>query len=97
MSDLISRQAAIEHLKTRLYETAWNNPQIGYPYAEMAENRVGVWLEEVPTIDTMPVVRCKECTHWEYDAIFTDGWCREKRQGNPSWFCADGERKDDAE
>lgn len=50
-------------------------------------------------IDLQPeaVVRCKDCKYWEYDVIFSDGWCRGKHQGNPSWFCADGERKDHAE
>ena len=39
------------------------------------------------------IVRCKDCEHWEYDVIFQDGWCRVRRQGNPEWFCADGERR----
>ena len=43
------------------------------------------------------VVRCKDCKYWEYDVIFSDGWCRGKHQGNPSWFCADGERREDAD
>ena len=50
-------------------------------------------FDSEPTID--PVVRCKDCKHWEYDVIFRDGWCRGKRQGNPNWFCADGEREKD--
>lgn len=49
--DSISRQAAIEHLKKRLYETALNNDTELPYYEEMADNRVSVWLEEVPTID----------------------------------------------
>lgn len=40
------------------------------------------------------VIRCRDCKYWEYDAIFRDGWCRGKHQGNPDWFCADGERKE---
>lgn len=48
MSDLISRQAVIEHLKKRLYETAINNNTEHPYYEEMADNRVSVWLEEVP-------------------------------------------------
>ena len=49
MSDLISRQAAIEHLKKRLYETALNNVTEHPYYEEMADNRVSVWLKEVPS------------------------------------------------
>lgn len=50
MSDLISRQAAIEHLKKRLYETALNNVTEHPYYEEMADNRVSVWLKEVPSV-----------------------------------------------
>lgn len=49
--DTISRQAAIEHLKKRLYETALNNDTEHPYYEEMADNRVSVWLGELPTID----------------------------------------------
>lgn len=49
VDDLISRRAAIEHLKKRLYETALNNDTELPYYEEMADNRVSVWLEEVPS------------------------------------------------
>lgn len=45
--------------------------------------------------DIVEVVRCKDCRHWEQDVIFVEGWCRCRRQGNPEWFCADGERRED--
>ena len=51
MNDTISRQAAIEHLKKRLYETALNNDTDLPYYEEIADNRVSVWLEEVPVIE----------------------------------------------
>ena len=47
------------------------------------------------TISSKPLIRCRDCKHWEYDAIFPDGWCRGKQQGNPEWFCADAERRTD--
>lgn len=49
--DLISRQAAIEHLKKRLYETALNNITEHPYYEEMADNRVDVWLNELPSVE----------------------------------------------
>ena len=49
-------------------------------------------LNHAPTIDAVPVVRCKECKHREDDKIFGQMWCR-GREVNPEWFCADGERK----
>lgn len=49
MDDLISRQMAIKHLKKRLYETALNNNTEHPYYEEMADNRVDVWMNEVPS------------------------------------------------
>lgn len=70
----------------------------------MAENNTNYKLPESlirnmvnTSADFVHVVRCKDCKHWEYDAIFKDGWCRGRQQGNPNLFCADGERKDDTE
>ena len=51
MTDLINRQAAIQHLKKRLYETALNNITEHPYYEEMADNRVDVWLNELPSVE----------------------------------------------
>lgn len=48
-NDLIRRQDAIEHLKKRLYETALNNDTDYTYYEEIADNRVDVWMDEVPS------------------------------------------------
>lgn len=61
MTDLISRQAAIEHLKKRLYETELNSYAPFPYYAEMADNRVSVWINEVPTIDPAENGGCWGC------------------------------------
>lgn len=50
-------------------------------------------LDEAPTIDAVPVVRCRDCKC--YNAGFEclkEGYGIEHPQ---DWFCADGERKDD--
>ena len=60
--------------------------------AEILENTVGLFPIEDTVIE---VVRCKDCKHWEQDVIFGDAYCRGKRQLNPNWFCADGERRND--
>lgn len=52
-------------------------------------------INDAPTVDAEPVVRCKDCKHWERDTFFQDGWCRGKRQGDPNWFCADGKRREE--
>ena len=52
-------------------------------------------VDKAPTIDTVPVVRCRECKHHEDEEIgmvycpnMIGGWVVE------NWFCADGERKE---
>lgn len=51
MSDLISRSAAIEVLDQHSYETSRD-------YEKTVE-----LLNEIPALDAVPVVRCKECIH----------------------------------
>ena len=48
-------------------------------------------IEQAPTIDAVPVVRCKECKH-----RFEDSWC-EYVDDNDNFYCARGERKEDAD
>lgn len=57
-------------------------------------------LASAPTIDAVPVVRCKDCRFYRfYDGTFGKGWmCFENntaRHGDD--YCSRGERKDDAE
>ena len=47
-----------------------------------------------PTIDAVPVVRCKECKNWTRRECGSYGTCW-MRDGfyDADWFCADGERR----
>lgn len=56
-------------------------------------------IDDAPTVDAVPVVRCKDCKHYEMGVclkIYSDGnvskdaWQRRK----PVDFCSYGERKD---
>lgn len=49
-------------------------------------------ITQMPTIDAVPVVRCKECVWCD-----EHGYCDKNEMfvENREWFCADGERKDD--
>ena len=59
------------------------------------------FINDAPTIDAVPVVRCKDCRY--SDDYYNDGgcYCKHPEQGmrcigtNWNWYCADGERKDD--
>lgn len=62
-------------------------------------------IYDAPTIDAVPVVRCKDCLWYVRSMIKQDGtlderykpdWCDLYRRGREeTYFCADGERKDD--
>lgn len=55
------------------------------------------WLNDAPTIDAVPVVRCKDCDHKH--AVSCEGivlctYRGKMIQMKPSDFCSYGERKD---
>lgn len=67
------------------------------------------WIDDAPTIDAVPVVRCKDCKHRILNTHYGDknylpikARC-ELDTGDPysygrpaerdDWFCADGERR----
>lgn len=66
MDDLISRQAAKDLLKKRLYETALNSITEHPYYEELADNRVDVWLNELPSAERRGrwIVRYNPETGW---------------------------------
>lgn len=51
-------------------------------------------LDSAPTIDAVPVVRCKDCRHSQKDELWGMRWCKGATVKDEH-FCADGERKDD--
>ena len=49
-------------------------------------------IYEAPTIDAVPVVRCKDCTYYEYSNA--GDFCSSTGAGMPEdGYCSDGERK----
>ncbi|MBP3412865.1 MAG: hypothetical protein J6K89_06350 [Oscillospiraceae bacterium] len=62
-------------------------------FIKVAE-RLCKMLDHVPTVDAVPVVRCKDCKKWEYDENFS-GWCIEwRRRTLGNHFCSYGERRE---
>lgn len=54
-------------------------------------------INACPTVDAVPVVRCKDCKHCQYDSIFGTYWCGGRLGGieiEADFFCKDGEAKD---
>ena len=60
-------------------------------------------IKDYPTVDAVPVVRCKDCRHWADNYVKTPSgkfvknhYCsRGVTSAWSEWFCADGEREKD--
>ena len=64
---------------------------IGKTIIEYSESDIGYMIRKRPTIEAVPVVRCKDCKH-----RFEDSWC-EYVDDNDNFYCARGERKEGAD
>ena len=77
MDDLISRKATLETVKKLLYETALNSygsHQDDEIYADIAENRIGIWIGLVPSVPAVPLDKLCE---W----LSKNGFCRQIKDG----------------
>ena len=60
----------------------------------------GIWatIDVAPTIDAVPVVRCRDCVHFGAEACAFDAWTpycvKHERSVFPDDFCSYGERKE---
>ena len=71
------------------------NRGIAHPNAYHLTNYATLILQEAPTVDAVPVVRCKDCK-WLYDEM-GDYCCRSHRglvRICENSFCSYGERKE---
>lgn len=53
-------------------------------------------LDEAPTVDAVPVVRCKDCVYWQSGENEAEKWeyCRRHHIDiGPHSFCSHGERR----
>ena len=50
-------------------------------------------LADVPTVDAVEVVRCKDCVYNE-NGTCTHSECFDDTKYRPDYFCADGERRE---
>ncbi len=68
----------------------------GKTLRDTCRNYLHICLSSAPTIDAVPVVRCKECEYWNkrYEAM---GMCMKHNAivtfTKPDFYCAWGERK----
>ena len=50
-------------------------------------------INDAPTIDAVPVVRCRECTYWLGEHV-CDLDCNHETHTGPDDFCSRGQRKE---
>ena len=75
---------------------------IGKTIIEYSESDIGYMIRKRPTIDAVPVVRCRECKHYEMGVclkIYDDGAASRYawQERKPNDFCSYGERKEGAD
>ena len=72
---------------------------IGKTIIEYSESDIGYMIRKRPTIDAVPVVRCRECNHCDPENYHCDhpmGTTAPLRR-EPDDFCSYGERKEGAD
>ena len=74
--------------------------------AESIIEDISFAIEHAPTVDAVPVVRCKDCKYYAICELKKDEtedkrykpsvcvWGAFSRRREPDWFCADGEVKE---
>lgn len=87
MSEYIERQAAIDALQEKVFHNLTDEF-----YGTMQV------LTELPSADVVPVVRCRNCVHSAYDAVFRQRWCNLTsgvRKVKSDDFCSHGKRREE--
>ena len=73
---------------------------VAHPNAYHLTNYATLILREAPTVDAVPVVRCRDCKHWDSETWFCDNHSTFGHHGlewnmfSEDDFCSYGERKD---
>ena len=86
MARLIDANSILDDFLKR-YTEMERNGNLVFAACEIKQDFANM-ISNAPTIDAVPVVRCKDCKY------FKTRLC-ENEDNYDDWFCADGERKDE--
>ena len=64
-----------------------------FSYSTLMMYEIADEVDDAPTIDAAPVVRCKDCKHYQTDVLFNSNYCCGRRR-KPDDYCSYGERKE---
>ena len=88
MARLIDADAIIDFIDM---DSTWDPLEICF-----SEKAVVDMLESAPTVDAVPVVRCRDCKHWHKDTVFCGYMSYGEASERVNWyaddFCSYGER-----
>lgn len=92
MDDLISRAAAIKGLLSMCPEKTEPGSFDEYGVTVLC-GAVDVVIKGLPAVDTVPVVRCKDCMYWKSNML-THFWkpC-DVVSTDKDWYCPCGKRR----
>lgn len=104
MDEYIKREAAIAYIREQSEECQKAFEELGGEsgiYAD-AYNDLAEDFYSIPAADVAPVVRCKNCKHYDLGVclkIYSDGNVHPEawQSRKPDDFCSYGERKDGAD
>ena len=91
---LIDADALMDVIRQHEYRLATKQGSIDYGMFTIGIQQA---VDEQPTIDAVPVVRCRECKHLMFSDCY--GECGKGHMGvvRPDDFCSRGERKEVAD
>lgn len=91
MSDLIDRQAVIEILATMQGRCTSKS-------ALIQNSKIWQQIKDMPSVDAVPVVRCKDCKYLDESLAVGswDGACKywKTHSTDYDWFCSNGKRRE---
>ena len=99
MDDLISRKETIDYLMTNM---GWHDED-GYEVDDADDKRTIITdlINGIPTVEAVPVIRCKDCKHW--GVVDGCNWMTCRKGILTGWsnkgygYCSYGERKTNVE
>ena len=82
-------------LKSKVQAQEWKRD----PAVMLALDWIYMLINEQPTIDAVPVVRCKDCKHYNTTGCSKGfGWCESMDRGvSDDFYCANGAKMDKGE
>ena len=92
MTRLIDADAFIEDMKDLYRRAGWSFREIHFSLGDTISN-----IDNMPTINTVSVIRCKDCKHARVGRNEVDSWrwCKVHRCDFENDYCSWAERKEE--